>query len=69
MGRARITLMSSANPASSSVAGRRSVTRAIADFPWYLRESPKSPWTAFLTKMKYCVASGLSRPQCFSSRA
>jgi len=43
MGTAIRALMSKAKPASSKVAGRRSMTRPMADWPWYFRDCPKSP--------------------------
>ena len=55
MGRAMTALMSRAKPASWSVAGRRCHTSPMAEWPCHFQEFPKSPRTALLRKMRYCV--------------
>ena len=52
-GNAMATLMSKANPASWSVAGKRSQTRLMAEWPCHFQEFPKSPWTALPRKIAY----------------
>ena len=61
--------MARAKPASWRVAGKRCATRPMADSPCHFQESPKSPRTALLRKMKYWVWSGLSSPQCLATRS
>ena len=57
-----------ATRAKIAVAGRRSITKPMEEFPRHLRDSPKLPVAAFLRKIQYWVVMGLSNPHAFSTR-